>query len=100
MLDHTLKIADIELDNNVILAPMSGVSDAPFRLICKRFGAGMVVSEMVACEAMIRDNVVSKQKASFFEGQGVINVQIVGADPENMAAAAKMNEMAVCLFFW
>jgi len=59
VLDHTLKIADIELDNNVILAPMSGVSDAPFRLICKRFGAGMVVSEMVACEAMIRDNVVS-----------------------------------------
>jgi tRNA-dihydrouridine synthase B len=94
VLNRTLEIADIKLENNIILAPMSGVSDAPFRLICKRYGAGMVVSEMVACEAMIRDNVVSKQKASFLEGQGVISVQIVGADPENMAAAAKMNEMA------
>jgi tRNA-dihydrouridine synthase B len=89
-----LKIADIELDNRVILAPMSGISDAPFRLICKRYGAGMVVSEMVACEALIRDNVVSKQKASFYPEQGVISVQIVGAVPENMAAAAKINEQA------
>lgn len=94
MIHSTLKVGELTLDNNVILAPMSGVSDAPFRLICKRWGAGMVVSEMVACEAMIRDNVVSKQKASFYEGQGIINVQIVGADPKNMAAAAKMNEMA------
>tara|TARA_R110000868_G_scaffold189695_2_gene433026 strand:- start:70977 stop:72014 length:1038 start_codon:yes stop_codon:yes gene_type:complete len=91
---NTLKIGNIALENNVILAPMSGISDAPFRLICKEYGAGMVVSEMVACEAMIRDNIVSKQKGSFFPGQGVINVQIVGADPENMAAAAKMNELA------
>lgn len=86
-----IQINDITLDNPVILAPMSGISDAPFRLICKRYGAGMVVSEMVACEALVRDNVVSKQKASFFPEQGIINVQIVGADPQNMAAAAKMN---------
>lgn len=89
-----LKIGNIELENNVILAPLSGISDAPFRLICKEQGAGMVVSEMVACEALVRDNVISKQKASFYEGQGVIDVQIVGANPENMAAAAKMNELA------
>ncbi|MFT7145106.1 MAG: tRNA-dihydrouridine synthase B, partial [bacterium] len=91
---NRLNIGNIVLENNVILAPMSGISDAPFRLICKQYGAGMVVSEMVACEAMIRDNIVSKLKGSFFEGQGVINVQIVGANPENMAAAAKMNELA------
>lgn len=89
-----LTIGDIRLDNPVILAPMSGISDAPFRLLCKRLGAGMVVSEMVACEALVRDNVISKQKASFYPEQGIINVQIVGADPENMAAAAKINEEA------
>ena len=91
MTKTTLKIGDIELDNNVILAPMSGISDAPFRLLCKRYGAGMVVSEMVACEALVRDNIVSKQKASFYPEQGVINVQIVGASPERMALAAKLN---------
>lgn len=91
---NTLNIGDITLENNVILAPMSGISDAPFRLICKQYGAGLVVSEMVASEAMVRDNIISKQKASFFEGQGTISVQIVGADPENMAAAARMNELA------
>lgn len=89
-----LKIGNIELDNPVILAPMSGISDAPFRLICKQLGAGMVVSEMVACEALVRDNIISKQKASFYDGQGIINVQIVGANPENMAAAARINEQA------
>lgn len=91
---NPLTIDNITLENPVILAPMSGISDAPFRLICKRYGAGMVVSEMVACEALIRDNIISKQKASFYPEQGIINVQIVGADPKNMAAAAKMNEDA------
>ena len=91
---HTLTIGNIKLDNPVILAPMSGISDAPFRLLCKRYGAGMVVSEMVACEALVRDNIISKQKASFYPEQGIINVQIVGADPKNMAAAAKINEQA------
>ena len=89
-----LHIDGIKLDNPVILAPMSGISDAPFRLICKRYGAGMVVSEMVACEALVRDNIISKQKASFYPEQGIINVQIVGADPENMAAAARINAEA------
>lgn len=82
------------LDNNVVLAPLSGISDLPFRLICKRLGAGMVVSEMVACEALIRDNIIAKQKASFNPEQGLVSVQIVGANPENMATAAKINEQA------
>jgi len=93
-MNQTLKIGAVELENNVILAPLSGISDAPFRLICKKQGAGLVVSEMVACEAFVRDNIVSQQKASFYPEQGVISVQIVGANPANMAATAKMNEQA------
>ena len=89
-----IKIGNHELENNVVLAPLSGISDLPFRLICKNLGAGLVVSEMVACEALIRDNVIAKQKADFDPGQGLVSVQIVGANPANMAAAAKMNQDA------
>jgi tRNA-dihydrouridine synthase B len=89
-----IKIGKHELENNVVLAPLSGISDLPFRLICKRLGAGMVVSEMVACEALVRDNIIAKQKASFNPQQGIVSVQIVGANPENMATAAKINAEA------
>ncbi len=89
-----LQIGDITLDNPVVLAPMSGISDMPFRLICKRYGAGMVVSEMVASEAMVRDSIVSHQKAMCDPRQGLKNVQIVGADPKNMGVAAKINREA------
>ncbi len=87
-------IGHIALDNPVALAPMSGISDAPFRLICKEFGAGWVVSEMVACEATVREDDISRQKATFHEGQGLVSVQIVGANPKNMAIAARVNEEA------
>jgi len=89
-----IKIGKHELENNVVLAPLSGISDLPFRLICKKMGAGLVVSEMVACEALVRDNVIAKQKADFHPDQGIVSVQIVGASPENMAIAAKMNQDA------
>ncbi|PPR11510.1 MAG: putative tRNA-dihydrouridine synthase [Proteobacteria bacterium] len=78
------------LENNVVLAPLSGISDLPFRLICKKMGAGLVVSEMVACEALIRDNLTAQQKAEFHPEQGIVSVQIVGASPKNMAESAKM----------
>lgn len=89
-----ITIGSHKLDNNVVLAPLAGISDLPFRIICKRLGAGMVVSEMVASEALIRDNWVAKQKADFNPEQGLVSVQIVGARPENMATAAKMAEQA------
>lgn len=90
----TINIGKHTLENPVVLAPMSGISDRPFRLICKRYGAGLVVSEMVACEALVRDNIIAQQKASFDPDQGIVSVQIVGADPAKMAVAAKMNEAA------
>jgi tRNA-dihydrouridine synthase B len=89
-----IQIGGIKVDVPVILAPMSGITDMPFRLLCSQHGAGMVVSEMVASEALVRDSVVSMQKAAFDPGQGVHVVQIVGADPERMAIAAQINEKA------
>jgi len=62
--------------------------------MCKKYGAGMVVSEMVACEALIRDNAIAKQKAEFNPKQGIVSVQVVGSKPESLAKAAKMAEQA------
>ena len=89
-----IQIGGIKIDVPVVLAPMSGITDMPFRLLCHQHGAGMVVSEMVASEALVRDSVVSMQKAAFDPGQGIHVVLIVGADPERMAIAAQINEKA------
>ncbi len=89
-----IQIGNIKIDVPVVLAPMSGITDMPFRLLCSQHGAGMVVSEMVASEALVRDSVVSMQKAAFDPAQGVHVVQIVGADPQRMAIAAQINEKA------
>ena len=60
-----IKVGNIELDNPVLLAPMSGITDMPFRLLSKRYGAGYVVSEMIASEALVRECDIAKQKATF-----------------------------------
>ena len=89
-----IRIGSHALDNNVVLAPMTEITDKPTRLLAKRYGAGLVVSEMVAAEGVVRHARVAAQKASFDPRQGIHGVQIVGADPENMAIAARVNELA------
>jgi tRNA-dihydrouridine synthase B len=91
---NPLKIDSIALENPVVLAPMTAITDMPFRLMCKRYGAGLVVSEMVACEGVVRDCQIAEQKASFDKRQGLHSVQLVGANPKNMAAAARVNREA------
>ncbi len=87
-----IRIDDIELPNNVLLAPMTGVSDLPFRRIAKRYGVGMVVSEMIASRAMILETRNSMQKATFDAMEYPFAVQLAGCDPQVMAEAAKLNE--------
>ena len=87
----TLKIGDIELDTNVILAPMSGVTDMPFRGLVKRLGAGLVVSEMIASQAMIRQTRQSMQMIKKSKNEEPMAVQLAGCDPEIMAEAASLN---------
>jgi len=74
----------------VILAPMSGVTDLPFRRLAKRLGAGMVVSEMIASWAMVRENRNTMRMAALDEGQGPRSIQLAGCDPAAMAEAARM----------
>lgn len=87
----TIKIGSIELENNVILAPMSGVSDMPYRKLAKRYGAGLVISEMIASQAMIYANRKTMKMASNCAEEFPMAVQLAGCEPSLMAEAAKMN---------
>ena len=80
----------ITVDTPVILAPMSGVTDLPFRTIAKRLGAGLVVSEMIASWAMVRENAKTRQMAEIAEDGGPSSLQLAGCDPAAMAQAARI----------
>ncbi len=87
-----IKIDKIELQDNVLLAPMSGVTDLPFRRLVKQFGASLVVSEMIASRAMILQTRDSMKKCQKDNTHFPMSVQLAGCDPEVMAEAAKLNE--------
>lgn len=88
----SLHIGKIQLDGNVILAPMSGITDMPFRRLVKRCGAALVISEMIASQAMIRESRQSKQKSMISMEEAPAAVQLAGCEPDVMAEAAKLNE--------
>ena len=87
-----IQIGPLTLDAPVILAPMTGVTDRPFRTLVKRFGAGLTVTEMIASEAMIRETRQSLQKAAWDPSEEPVSMQLAGCDPARMAEAAKLNE--------
>ncbi|HJQ56716.1 MAG TPA: tRNA dihydrouridine synthase DusB [Vineibacter sp.] len=87
-----LDLGPVTIDDPVILAPMSGVTDLPFRALVKRAGAGLVVSEMIASQAMIRENRKTLMMAARSPDEGVMSVQLAGCEPQVMAEAAKLNE--------
>lgn len=87
-----IQIGPVTLDSNVLLAPMSGVSDLPFRRLVKEQGAGLVVSEMIASQAMIRQNVKTMKMASNCAEEFPMSVQLAGCEPAVMAEAARLNE--------
>jgi tRNA-dihydrouridine synthase B len=88
----TIEIGPIKLSAPVILAPMSGVTDLPFRRLVKREGAGLVVSEMIASQAMIHANRKTMKMATNCAEEFPMAVQLAGCEPEMVAEAAKLNE--------
>ena len=88
----TLQIGPISLSMPVILAPMSGVTDMPFRRLVKSMGAGLVVSEMIASQAMIRETRQSMRMIQKSPDEFPMAVQLAGCEPDIMAEAAKLNE--------
>jgi tRNA-dihydrouridine synthase B len=86
-----MRIGPYLLDNNLFLAPMAGVSDRPFRRLCKRLGAGYAVSEMMHADPRFRDSQKTALRLDHRGEPGPIAVQILGTDPAMMADAARYN---------
>lgn len=87
-----ISLGSVTLSSPVFLAPMAGVTDVPFRRLVKKYGAGLVVSEMIASQALIRESKKTLQMIQSSAGEAPEAVQLAGSDPEIMAACAKMNE--------
>ena len=85
-----LKIGNVELENNIILAPMAGVTDLPFRIICKKYGnPGLVCNEMVSSKAIFYQDEKTLEMIKCDEEKRPISMQIFGSEPEIMGKAAK-----------
>ncbi len=87
-----LQIGNVALQSNIILAPMAGVSDLPFRLLCSRMGAGMVCMEMVSAKAIYYNNKNTEDLLTIHPDEGIVSLQLFGSDPEIMASQAKRIE--------
>jgi tRNA-dihydrouridine synthase B len=86
-----MRIGSIELPNALFVAPMAGVTDRPFRMLCKRLGAGYAVSEMVTSRRDLWDSLKTSRRADHSGEPAPIAVQIAGVDPQEMADAARHN---------
>ena len=89
---NRLKIGNVCLDNPVILAPMAGVSDLPFRLLCKEQGAGMVCTEMISAKAILYGNKNTEELMRIHPKEGPVSLQLFGSDPKIIGEMAKRIE--------
>ncbi|MBX7460536.1 tRNA dihydrouridine synthase DusB [Qipengyuania huizhouensis] len=87
-----IHVGNVSIDTPVILAPMTGVTDLPFRKLVRRYGSGLNVTEMIASEAAIRETRQSLQKAAWDPIEEPVSMQLVGCDPLSMAEAAKLQQ--------
>ena len=87
-----MKIGNLELENNVFLAPMAGVTDLPFRILCKEMGCGLVYSEMVSAKGILYDNKNTTELLEIDPKERPVAVQLFGSDPEILGAMAKKIE--------
>lgn len=86
-----IHIGPVTIDQPVVLAPMTGVTDMPFRTLVRRYGSGLNVTEMIASPAMIRETRQSLQKAAWHPVEEPVSMQLAGCNPTEMAEAAKLN---------
>jgi len=87
-----IEVGPVRIDCPVVLAPMTGVTDMPFRALVRRYGSGLNVTEMIASQAAIRETRQSLQKAEWDAIEDPVSMQLVGCDPDSMAEAAKLSE--------
>ncbi len=89
---NALQIGDVTLDNNVILAPMAGVTDLPFRILCKEQGAGLICMEMVSAKAIYYQNKNTEKLLEIHPEEMPVSLQLFGSDPEIIREMAKRIE--------
>ena len=87
-----MQIGNIKLDAPLVLAPMAGITDLPFRVICRRLGCGMTVSEMVSAKGLLYKNVKTTEMLRIEDSERPTAIQLFGSVPEELATAAKMVE--------
>ncbi|MDB5673037.1 MAG: tRNA-dihydrouridine synthase [Sphingomonas bacterium] len=87
-----IQIGPVRIERPVVLAPMTGVTDMPFRTLVRRYGSGLNVTEMIASQAMIRETRQSLQKAAWHPVEEPVSMQLAGCSPFEMGEAAKLNE--------
>lgn len=85
-----MKFRDFEVENEVFLAPMAGVTDLPFRLICKELGCGLLYTEMINAKALCYDDKNTKKMLNILDEEHPVAVQIFGSEPEFMGKAAQI----------
>lgn len=95
---NKLKIGNVSLDGNIVLAPMAGVTDLPFRLLCKEQGCGILYSEMVSAKAILYNNKKTKDLLAIDEDEHPIGIQLFGSDPDIMAEIAGRVSYGACDF--
>lgn len=86
---HELQIGSLKLENNILLAPMAGITDLPFRVVCKEFGPGLVYTEMVSSKAIFYDDEKTKKLMNLEGEKRPVAIQIFGSEPETMGFASK-----------
>lgn len=87
-----MKIGNVTLDNNVFLAPMAGVTDLPFRLLCKEMGCGLVYSEMVSAKGILYNNKNTTELLQVEEAERPTAIQLFGSDPKILGEMGKKIE--------
>src|ERR1700761_883588 len=87
-----IQIGPVRIERPVVLAPMTGVTDMPFRTLVRHYGSGLNVTEMIASQAMIRETRQSLQKAAWHPVEEPVSMQLAGCSPYEMGEAAKLNE--------
>ena len=87
-----LQIGDVQLENNLILAPMAGVTDLPFRLLCKEQGAGLLCMEMVSAKAILYNNKNTEALMAIDDREPPVSLQLFGSDPDVISEMAKRIE--------
>lgn len=86
---HSLNIGNIKLDNNIMLAPMAGITDLPFRIICENYGAGITFTEMASSKAIYYNDEKTKKLLNVEGQKRIIGAQIFGSDIESLKKAAQ-----------